>query len=280
VTPDRQTIAAAKRDPVAFVETILVDPETGQPFTLLPEEVVFLREAFALTPDGRLAHPELVYSAIKKSSKTAFAAMIVLYVVVALVGRNAEAYCVANDLEQAQGRVFAAICRIIEASPLLKHSAKITGSKVEFVSTGATITAIAADYAGAAGSNAHIVVFDELWAYVSEWSMRLWDEIPPPPTRKIACRLVVTYAGFEGESTLLEGLYNRGIAGEEIAPRLFRSPGLLMAWHQGPIAPWQTPEWLEQMRVTLRPLPSPARSRTASPAARRPSFRSMPGTPA
>ena len=45
----------------------------------------------------------------------------------------------------------------------------------------------------------------------------------PVPTRKISIRLTVTYAGFEGESKLLEDLYRRGLAGEQIAPDLYRS---------------------------------------------------------
>jgi hypothetical protein len=135
----------------------------------------------------------------------------------------AEAYCVANDFDQAQGRVFQAISRIIEASPLLRDSAKLTANKIEFPSTGATITAIASDYAGAAGANPTITVFDELWGYTSERSQRLWDEMVPVPTRKISVRLTVTYAGFEGESKLLEDLYKRGIQGEQIAPDLYRS---------------------------------------------------------
>jgi len=130
----------------------------------------------------------------------------------------------ANDFDQAQGRVFQAILRIIEASPLLRGSMlNITASKIQFTSTGATITAIASDYAGAAGSNPTISVFDELWAYTSERSMRLWDEMVPVPTRKISVRLTVTYAGFTGESKLLEDLYKRGIQGEQIAPDLYRS---------------------------------------------------------
>jgi hypothetical protein len=75
----------------------------------------------------------------------------------------------------------------------------------------------------------------------------------PVPTRKVSIRLTVTYAGFEGESELLEGLYKRGLTGEEIAPNLYRQPGLLVAWHHEPVAPWQTPEWLTQMRAQLRP---------------------------
>ena len=65
--------------------------------------------------------------------------------------------------------------------------------------------------------------------------------------------LTVTYAGFEGESELLESLYKRGLQGEAIAPALYRQSGLLMYWtHECP-APWQTPEWIEQMRGQLRP---------------------------
>ena len=157
-----------KRDPASFIKEALIDPETGKPFELYPAQVRFLREALTPLPDGRLAFPELLYSCPKKSGKTALAAMATLYVIVCLGGPYGEAYCVANDFEQAQGRVFQAIVRIIEASPLLWHSAKITGNKITFPSTGATITAIASDYAGAAGANPTITVFDELWGYTSE----------------------------------------------------------------------------------------------------------------
>jgi hypothetical protein len=62
--------------------------------------------------------------------------MAMLYVIVVLGGLYAEGYCCANDYEQAQGRVFQAIARIIEKSPLLKGSAKISSDKIEFTSTG------------------------------------------------------------------------------------------------------------------------------------------------
>jgi phage terminase large subunit-like protein len=104
-------------------------------------------------------------------------------------GSTAESYALANDLEQAQGRVFAAIRRIVEASPLLRREAKIALNKITFPATGATITAISSDYAGAAGANPTISCFGELWGYTSERSARLWDEMIPVPTRKISCRL-------------------------------------------------------------------------------------------
>ena len=92
------------------------------------------------------------------------------------------------------------IRRIIESSPLLKREAKITQDRITFPAFDATITAIPSNFATAAGGNQNISVFDELWAFTSERSRRLWDELVPPPTRQIACRLTTTYAGFEGES--------------------------------------------------------------------------------
>lgn len=242
-----------KTDPVVFIEDALVNPETGKPFILYPEQEVFIRRAFTLTPDGSLPYPEILFSAPKKSGKTALGAMACLYVVVVVGGPYAEAYCLANDLEQSTGRVFQAIVRIIEASPLLSAEAEITANKITFPATGATITALASDYAGAAGSNPNITVFDELWAYTSERSFRLWDEMIPPPTRKAACRLTVTYAGFEGESALLEGLYKKATGGKKITPDLYQAPGLLCYWTHDLKAPWQTEAWREQMRGQARP---------------------------
>jgi hypothetical protein len=242
-----------KRDPVAFIREVLVNPETGKPFELYAAQERFIREAITPTSEGRLPFSELVFSAPKKSGKTTLAAMIVIYMIVCLGGPFGEGYCLANDEEQAQGRVFQAIVRIVRASPSLRNSAKITANRIEFTSTGAVIVALATDYAGAAGANPTIVVFDELWAYTSERSGRLWDEMIPVPTRKVSVRLTVTYAGFEGESKLLEDLYRRGLNGEEVAPSLYKQPGLLMYWAHEPVAPWQTQQWVEQMRQQHRP---------------------------
>jgi hypothetical protein len=242
-----------RRDPVAFVRDFLRDPETGKPFVLYPAEEQFLRLALTLTPEGRLPFPELLYGAIKKSGKTMIAAWCVLYVVLVIGGPYAEAYCLANDEEQAQSRVFEAIVRLLRANPALKREAKITERKITFPATGGTITALASDYAGAAGAAPAITVFDELWAYASERAQRLWDEMIPVPTRKVSIRLTVTYAGFEGESKLLEGLYQRGLKGDQVAPALYSQQDLLMFWSHEPVAPWQSLRWLAQMRLQLRP---------------------------
>ena len=242
-----------RANPAQFIAEILIDPETRKPFELLPAERAFLDRAFLTDAGGRLIYPEQVFSAPKKSGKTGFAALHTLTMCLIFGGQYAEGYCVANDLEQAQGRVFQAIKRIVESSPELRAIARIFSDKIEFPVTGATITALASDYAGAAGANPTISTFDELWGYTSERSRRLWDEMVPPPTRKIACRLTTTYAGFEGEFELLEELYKRGLAQPQIGNDLHAGDGLLMFWSHVPVAPWQSVEWIEQMRRQLRP---------------------------
>ena len=179
-------------------------------------------------------------------------------------GRFAEGYCVANDLEQAQSRVFTVIRRIVEASPLLRHGAKITADRITFPALDASIMAIASDAASAAGGNPTITCFDELWGYTSERSRRLWDEMITSPARKISCRLTTTYAGFSGESVLLEELYKRGMALPEVGPSLRAGDGMLFAWHTEPVAPWQDERWLAEMRRSLRPSAYARMIRTSS----------------
>ncbi len=250
---DHGTLARWCADPVAFIADALRNPETGQPFILFEPQVRFLREAFTLTPDGRLPYRDLLFSAPKKSGKTALGAWALLYAVVVLGGSFGEGYTIANDEEQSVGRVFRAAARMVEASPVLRASARIYTDRIEFPGSGATVTALASDYAGAAGANPTLTVFDELWAYSGERFQRLWDEMVPVPTRQVSARLTVSYAGFAGESTVLESLYRRGLKGEAIAPALYRQPGsFLMFWTHEPIAPWQTAAWIEEMRGTLR----------------------------
>jgi hypothetical protein len=73
-----------------------------------------------------------------------------------------------------------------------------------------------------------------------------------PPTRKIAARLTVSYAGFEGESAQLEQLYKTGLKGELIGPDLYRTKRQLTYWTHTPPAPWQTAAWVEEQRDTQR----------------------------
>ena len=243
-----------QRDPCAFIETQLVDPVTNKPFVLLPAERAFIERAFQIDETtGRLLYPEMIYATPRKGGKTGFAAMMMLTMVLLFGGRFGEGYCVANDLEQAQGRVFKAVAQIVECSPLL-NDAEVMRDRVTLSNFGnATIAAIASDAAGAAGHNACFSAFDELWGVTSERGRRLWDEMSTSPVRKISGRLTTTYAGYEGESVLLEELYKRGLAAPKIGKDLYAGDGILMFWTHEPVAPWQTQAWLDEQRRSLRP---------------------------
>jgi phage terminase large subunit-like protein len=45
---------------------------------------------------------------------------------------------------------------------------------------------------------------------------RFWDELTPVPTLPDSIRLVETYAGYDGESDLLRGLYDTGLQGRQL----------------------------------------------------------------
>jgi hypothetical protein len=233
----------------------LVDPETGRPFCLYKEQRDFIDRALTLTPDGKLPFPEQVYSAPKKTGKTELAAIMLTTVIVHLAGRGAEGYALANDFDQAQSRVFDRCVKIVRASPKLADIAKITADKIAFPTLGGSfIQAIASDYAGAAGSNPNYVCFDELWAFTSERAARLWDEMPVSPARKVSGRLTVTYAGFSGESTLLENLIKRGLQGHRLGNYLYYTPDSMLMHHTHEcLAPWQTRTWIEEQRRGMRP---------------------------
>ena len=240
--------------PLDFIKSCLIDPETNQPFVLSDAERFFLRLAFQRDEKGRLKHPELIFGAIRKSGKSTLAAIFIITLLLLYGGRHADAYICANTFEQAQSRVFTMCCRIVEASPALKREAKITKDRIVFKHFyDATIFAIASNAAGAAGSNATVISFDELSGATTEAAVRFFQEMTVSPARQISCRLITTFAGYSGESVLLENIYRRGMALPLVGPSLHAGDGMLFAWHCLPTQPWQDDEWIEQQRQTLRP---------------------------
>jgi phage terminase large subunit-like protein len=250
---EQNTLERWQAQPLDFITEVLRDND-GRPFKLFDAQKEFFKHAWQRRDDGRLRYPEQCIGWIKKTGKTDTAGMHMLTTTLIFGGRYAESFCIASDLEQAQGRVFAAVRRMCECSPLLKREAEITQSRISFPQTGAVIQAIGSDYASAAGAHPCISSFDELWTYTSERSRRLWDEMIPVPTRTISCRLTTTHAGYENESTLLLELYKRGLALPEVAPNLHAGDHLLFTWVHEPLAPWQNESWLAEMRQLTRPI--------------------------
>ena len=94
-----------RKDPTRFIEEVLRDPDTGRPFQLCPAESASSNTPSRPTMQAGWSTPSLVATP-KKTGKTEFAAMHLMTTTLLFGGQFGEAYCVANDLEQAQGRVF------------------------------------------------------------------------------------------------------------------------------------------------------------------------------
>ena len=251
-----------RTDPVAFIDDLVRFNELGKPFRLLDHQREILRLAFPFDGDGRLSYDTIIYSCIKKSGKTTINAAVTLWWAWTQEAPN-EILIIANDLEQSIGRVFKAMAGIIRHNPELVRSAEVQARQI-LLSNGTTITAIASEYAGAAGSNHGLTSWDELWGYSSETSRRLWEELTPVPTRRNSIRFITTYAGWENESDLLSDLYKQGVGeeehpgaqGEHIHPNLpvyvNREARLFVYWDHQPRMPWQTPAYYESQKRNLR----------------------------
>jgi hypothetical protein len=251
------------RDPVAFIDRYITRNELGQPFRLLPHQRVVLALAFTFDADGRLPWDTIVYSTIKKSGKTTINAALTLWWAFTQEPPN-ELKMIANDLEQSTSRTFATIKGLIRHNVDLARSATVGARRITFTNS-TVLDALANDYAGEAGANQGLVSVTELWAFISESSRRLWEELTPVPTRRNSIRIIDTYAGFEGESELLMGLYKLGVGVEEDpdgqGERLHdtlpifanRAARLFVYWDHVPRMPWQTSAYYDSQRRTLRP---------------------------
>jgi phage terminase large subunit-like protein len=218
---------------------------------------------FAFDDNGRLPWTTFIYSTIKKEGKTAIAQAVTTWWAFTQEPPN-ELKIVANDLDQSVARVFTGIKGLLRHNPQLGVSADVRATTITF-SNSTVISAIASDYAGEAGSNHGFTSWTELWGYTSESSRRLWEELTPVPTRRNSIRFIDTYAGFIGESDLLEGLYKAVVAPEEhpegkgkrIHPTLpiyaNREARIVAYWDHEPRMPWQTATYLSGQRASMRP---------------------------
>lgn len=241
------------RDPVSFIDRFIPRNEKGRPWSLSRYQRRVLAVAFQWGPAGALLFRILLWSEVKKSGKTFLAACLVIWW--AYTRGQTEVIIAANDLEQSIGRVFRTITALLRFNPELAQSATVRTAEI-ILSNATTILAIPSDYKGAAGSRHSLVVFDELWGYMQESAQRLYEELTPPPTEPDAWILIVSSAGWTGESVLLEELYRRGLAGERLDEDLeiYRTAELVMFWSHTPRQPWLTSEYYaEQQRILRRP---------------------------
>jgi phage terminase large subunit-like protein len=250
-----------QRDPSAWIDTFIQFNELRQPFRLYEHQRTILQRAFDYDNDGVLPWDTVVWSCPKKSGKTALLSILSLWWGVTSPGD--EIIVLANDLDQVLARAFAGIVRLLRYNPDIDPKAVITQREIK-LSNDTIIRAIPSEYAGAAGSNHGLTIWDELWGYSSPRSVLLYEELTPVPTRKNSIRLIGTYAGFENESKLLRDIYLQGVdreehpegQGERIHETLpiyaNKESRLFVYWDHEPRLPWQTERYYAAQKRTLR----------------------------
>lgn len=251
--------------------------DTSDVINLLP----FQQTLFNFFFDPANLFQTIVFSSIKKSGKTALAGMVGRWVAETW-GHFNEVYCMANDEEQARGRIYEAIQESIELDPRYQRGKRaipgvwrIIERNMKHDPSGSMIRAVSNDNRGEAGSNPTITLWSELWGLTHEKDIRFWEELTPVPTRPRSIRYVETYAGYEGESHILEGLYDTAVKhGTRLThadlepyggwpypdvPPVYVNPSArtVAYWDTGVQArrlPWQTEDYYAAQEALLRPM--------------------------
>jgi phage terminase large subunit-like protein len=269
---------AAKLDVVDWIESHFWIPEpdeTGRmgPIRLFPHQRWMLREAHRRDENGQFVYSTIVWSDIKKSAKSSIAGAVARHR--AETVPFAEVYCIANDLKQAESRVFAYMLRSMELDPAMHKGVdwRVAHRKASFTRTSSWIEAIPIDPTGEAGSNADLTIWSELWGSHHAAQQKMWAEMTIPPTKfGYSQRWVETYAGYFGESPTLWDLHQAAILdgrphpdapmipvahadGLETPLRVYENPdaGLLVMWNEEPRLPWQTPAYYKEEEHALPP---------------------------
>ena len=252
--------------PSIWISRNFIDPITNKLMRLQSWQARILDHALQIDEDGYSKYDLVVWSQAKKSGKTTIAGAVGAYAAVNIEAPN-EISCVANDQEQSAGRIFAAmmptLTKLNWSTPVSYKS--VIRNPSAFGDNGTNVKAITVNYEKEAGSNQGLSLWSELWAYKSERLSRLWEEMTPPPTRRFSMRWVETYAGYIGESKLLQDLYLscfKDFEESDLQDRVIKlwddlpvyevNEHMLIFWDHKHRMPWQTEKYYESQRDTMR----------------------------
>jgi phage terminase large subunit-like protein len=244
-------------DPAAWITTHFYIPETLKPITLAPYQQAVLTEALSRDERGLFRYSTIVWSDLKKSAKTTIAAAVVMWMAFSKPG--ARIRLVGNDLKQADSRVFYAITESIRLNPEWRASIKTIQHKV-YLPNDSIIESVAVDPGGEAGGNDDMLEWTELWAATQTAHKKLWAELTLSPTKfGQSFRWIDTYAGYSGESEILESLYAQGVQKElqidlgipGLEVYADRNARLFVLWNTQVRLDWQTQEYYRQETTSL-----------------------------
>ncbi len=244
-------------DPVEFIETEFYIPETGKPVVLTEHQRRVIRAAFERR-DGQFLYSTIIYSSTKKSGKTTLAGALALWHGFQI--SYGHIYLIGHDLRQADSRAAEAIRFAVQAHPNWRNTVKVKPSGYQVrLPNGTLIEAIPVDPHGEAGMNPSAIFWTEAWGVRHDAGLKLWTETTLSPTQfGQSFRFVESYAGYAGESPLLERLYETGVKegrrlDNEIEMYVNESASMFAYWNTTYRAPWQTDAYYAQQAADLTP---------------------------
>lgn len=231
-------------DPIAWMENNFYLYDTGTLITFEECQRVPLREALRLDAEGKFVYNTVLWSWPKKSAKSSVIAAVALWR--ACTHPKSSIKLISNDLKQSETRVAFYIREAIKLNPALKSTTKInsSGYTIRFAN-GSHIESLPIDPTGEAGGNDDLLVFSELHGWKTVAQLKMWAEMTLSPTKYgRAQRWIDTYAGYSGESPILEHLYQVGVTeGVKLWPEwevyANADAKLLATWVTRPMLPWQ-----------------------------------------
>lgn len=248
-------------DPVEWIESHFYVEDSKSLFELAPPQAWALREALRRDEQGYFVYTTVLWSWIKKSAKSTIIAAVVDYV--ATHRPRAKIKLIANDLKQADSRVGFYLRENIKLGEVYgiegRAEIEISPSNYKIVyPNGSIVEMIPIDPRGEAGGNDDLIVFSELWGWKNESHQRMWAEMTPPPSKYgHSQRWIDTYAGYEGESPILEELFANNVKEEyRCHPQwefYANARGRVFAtWVTKPLMPkFQPKEYYDEQRAIL-----------------------------
>lgn len=243
-------------DPIDWITTHFFIPELKAPIELYPVQIAALKEALSTDDAGQFKYSTVVWSALKKSAKSTIAAAVGLWF--AFQRDWSTVKIIANDIKQAESRVAYYMRRAITLHPEWSKSCKVINYKIQLPNH-STIEAIPIDPSGEAGGNDDLLIFSELWGWKNKAALKMWTEATLSPLKfGKSLRWIETYAGFVGESPILEGLYDGVVKPEyciDAENELYANPSqrIFALWNTRPSTPFQTDNYYAQEESILMP---------------------------
>jgi phage terminase large subunit-like protein len=241
---------AARLSPADWIVNNFYLYDTGQLMTLFDCQRRPLELALSRDEQGRFRYNTILWSWPKKSAKSSVIAAVADYTASTRIRGSVK--LVANDLKQADSRVGMYLrenIKIGQRAGRRDMGIRMTPSGYRSVyPNGSIIECVPIDPSGEAGGNDDLIVYSELHGWKSKAHQRMWSEMTLSPTKfGNSQRWIDTYAGYEGESPILENLYKIGVTeGTQVWPDLEvytnEAARMLTVWVTKPMLPWQLNE--------------------------------------